>query len=55
MADNGAMPPPIQSLSVNKKFEVQAKEILQANERNCLREPILIQILFERKLVSDIL
>jgi len=36
-------------------FEVEAKTYFSANQRNCFKAPILLQLLVEYKLVSDLL
>ena len=43
------------NFQVNKMFEVEAKTYFSANQRNCFKAPILLQILVEYKLVSDLL
>jgi len=38
-----------------KIFEEYAKKYFNANHPNCLKEPILLQLLVEHKRVSDLL
>jgi len=49
--------PQFQSFQVNKIFEVlyKPKKYFSANQRNCLKERILLQLLVQYKLVSDLL
>jgi len=51
----GAMSPQFQNFQVNKIFEYEPKKYFSANQRNCLKEPILLQLLVEHKHVSDLL
>jgi len=38
-----------------KYLKYKPKKYFSANQRNCLKEPILLQLLVEHKLVSDLL
>jgi len=38
-----------------KYLKYKPKKYFTANQRNCLKEPILLQLLVEHKLVSDLL
>ena len=54
--DNGGNASLIPKFQVNKIFEVhKPKKYFSANQRNCLKEPILLQLLVEHKLVSALL
>ena len=43
------------SFQVNKYLKSKPKKYFSANKRNCLKEPILLHLLVEYKLVFDLL
>jgi len=51
----GAMSPQFQSFQVKKILKYKPKKYFSANQRDCLKEPTLHQLLFEDKLVSELL
>jgi len=53
--DNGAMRPNSKIFRLTKYLKYKPKKYFSANQRNCLKEPILLQLLVEHKLVSDLL
>jgi len=55
MGDNRGMPPPIPKFRLIKYLLYKPKKYFSANQRNYLKELILLQLLVEHKRVFDLL